>query len=154
MARRSTVKGAARLKRTLRKLPDAIKGQVVAVIAEAAEEIHFEALSAYQASPHPYATGNLVGKIRYEIAKDGLSARIGSFGSRRQRAPHVHLVEFGVSPHPIPMPGGGVIQHPGHAPTPFLFPAHKKVRDRFRLDIGEAVRNALHDVAKQQGPIE
>ncbi|AWJ83333.1 hypothetical protein TSH58p_07205 [Azospirillum sp. TSH58] len=139
---RSTVRGGNRLRRKLRRLPAVITAAVTDVIAKAAAEVHAEA-SRNMPVPgsHPYATGELQRKFRLFVSKDGLQARVGSWGKRRSR--HIHLVEFGTAPHDIPMPDGGVIHHPGAPAQPFLLPAWQKARARFRVELRQAVGRAL-----------
>jgi hypothetical protein len=142
VTRRSSVRGAAKLKRTLRRLPAAIRSGVAGVIAEAAAEVHARALAAMPApGSHPYASGELRRKFRLFVSKDGLTARVGSWGRRRAR--HIHLVEFGASPHAIPRPDGSTVQHPGAPAQPFLLPAWTTVRHRFRVELRHAIGRAL-----------
>lgn len=139
---KSSVRGGARLRRRLRRMPAAITAAVRGVLAEAAAEVYADAdRNIPVPGSHPYATGELKRKFRVFVSKDGLQARVGSWGKRRSR--HIHLVEFGAAPHDIPMPDGGVIQHPGAPAQPFLLPAWQRVRARFRVDLRQAVGRAL-----------
>ncbi|WP_431856606.1 HK97 gp10 family phage protein [Azospirillum sp.] len=140
------ISGGAKLRRFLRNLPEAIKAELQFAIAEAAQDI-FRDASAHIPEPgaHPYSTGELKRKFTVRISRDGLQARVGSWG--RRRAAHIHLVEFGVAPHDIPQPDGTVIHHPGARAQPFLFPAYKANRARSIRRIRAAVRYALEKAA-------
>lgn len=142
MAGQNTITGGAKLRRLLRQLPEVIKAEVKDAVAEAAQDI-FRDAAAHIPEPgaHPYATGELKKKFTVRISRDGLQARVGSWGRRRAR--HIHLVEFGAAPHDIPMPDGTVIHHPGARAQPFLFPAYKANRARSIRRIRAAVRAAL-----------
>jgi len=150
--KRSGVRGAAKLNRLLRRIPDEAANEVRQAIEAAAARVYDAALQDMpKPGTHPYATGNLRRKFRIAYSRDGLAARIGSFGRRRQRAAHIHLVEFGASAHQIRMPNGGVINHPGAPAQPFLFPAYKRFRAENIRDIRAAVSEALRRVAAQSG---
>ncbi|MGY0779831.1 HK97-gp10 family putative phage morphogenesis protein [Azospirillum argentinense] len=147
MGRRSRVIGGQRLRRRLRQLPSAIRKEICEVVEEGARAILEDAVQRAPApGAHPYATGELKSKLRYRLTKDGLTARIGSWGKRR-RAAHAHLVEFGVAPHTIAMPKGGVIRHPGAPASPFLLPAFKLNRRRVGKAIAEAINRAIKRVS-------
>jgi len=154
MARqRSRVKGAAKLQRVLRQLPDEVTGEVKEAVAESAFAVFADA---YRAMPkpgagHPYADGTLMRKFQVKFSKGGLAARIGSWG--KGRAAHIHLVEFGAAPHDIPMPDGGMIHHPGAPAQPFLFPAYEANRNGAIKRVRVAVNRALgRVVAAGKGP--
>lgn len=143
MAARSKVKGAAKLQRVLRKLPDEVTGDVKDAVAESAFALFADA---FQAMPkpgagHPYADGTLMKRFQVKFTKGGLAARVGSWG--KGRAAHIHLVEFGAAPHKIPMPDGTVIEHPGAPAQPFLLPAYQKNRDAAIGRVRVAVNTAL-----------
>ncbi|SMH29707.1 HK97 gp10 family phage protein [Azospirillum agricola] len=146
---KSTVSGARSLRAALRKLPIDIKADVAQAVATAGAAIHAEAVAAAPGAEHPYATGKLKRKLRLLISRDGLQARVGSWGKRRIR--HVHLVEFGAAPHDIVMPEGGVIHHPGAPAQPFLFPAYRRHRAASLKRIRAAVRDALARAAQRGG---
>ena len=128
MARRSSVKGAAKLRRTLRKVDVEISSELTAELAKAG------ALIAEDARANaPVRSGFLKKSIRFQLAKDGLSVRIGSFGGRTQRAHHAALVEFGTARGNRIAKDGSVYLHPGSAPHPWLMPAYQShKRDVFR----------------------
>jgi len=148
MSKVSGIKGGARLRSTLRRLPVAILGEVRGAVAASAQAVYDEArVRMPTPGTHPYATGELQRKFRLFVSKDGLRARIGSWGKRRAR--HIHLVEFGAAPHAIPMPDGGTVQHPGAPAQPFLFPAYKAKARGARLTIRAAVRKALDREARR-----
>lgn len=147
---RSRTTGGKKLAALLRKLPIDIKAGVEVAIRQAGEAVLADAVAAAPApGAHPYATGNLKGKLRLQVSRNGLIARVGSWGKRR--AAHIHLVEFGTAPHEIPIdkddPGKGVIHHPGAAAMPFLFPAHKKHRSANVALIRKAINTALAKAA-------
>lgn len=147
MARRR-VQGEVELRRFLRGLPDAVKAEIRPAIEEAAKRVYEDSRAGLpEPGSHRFATGRLARTWRYEIDKDGLKARIGTFGTRRQRVPYGHFIEFGVSAHPVPVdkndPGKGTIQHPGHPPRPFLYPAFQKNRNANIELMREAVRRAI-----------
>lgn len=145
----SKVTGGKWLQAALRKLPIDIKAGVAQAVAQAGAVIYADALAAAPGPEHPYATGELKRKLRLQISRNGLRARVGSWGKRRAR--HIHLVEFGAAAHDIPMPDGGVIHHPGAPAQPFLFPAYRRHRDSSVKLIRTAVRDALARAARQRG---
>jgi len=146
MTRRSRVIGGRSLRRKLRKLPAAIRKEIREVIEDGAQDILNDAVErAPEEGTNPYATDELRTKLRYRVTKDGLTARIGSWGKRR-RAAHAHLVEFGVAPHQITMPSGEVIDHPGAPAQPFLLPAFKLNRRRIGAAIAAAINRAIAGV--------
>lgn len=150
MTTKSTVRGGAKLRRRLRRMPTVITAAVTSVIAQAAAQVHADAQTAIPApGTHPYATGELKRKFRLFVSKDGLQARIGSWGKRRSR--HIHLVEFGAARHDIRMPDGRVIAHPGAPAQPFLLPAWQKVRAGFRIELRKAVGRALAAESRGDG---
>lgn len=144
---RNRISGGAKLRRYLRNLPEQIKAGVKEAVAEAAQAIYADAEPHIpEPGTHPYATGELKKKFTIRFSRDGLQAKIGSWGKRRAR--HIHLVEFGTAPHAITMPDGGVVQHPGARAQPFLFPAYKANRAHsFRL-VRAAVRAAMAKAGK------
>lgn len=146
---KSTVSGGRSLRAALRKLPIDIKAGVAQAVAQAGAAIYADALAAAPGAEHPYATGELKRKLRLQISRNGLQARVGSWGKRRAR--HIHLVEFGAAPHDIPMPDGGMIHHPGAPAQPFLFPAYRRHRASSVKLIRAAVRDALARAASQRG---
>lgn len=142
MARRSFVKGGAKLRRRLRRVPTEISAGVREIIAEESGLIHADAKVRMPApGVNPYATGELRRKFRVRLSRDGFTARIGTYGKRR--AAHGHLVEFGTAPHTIEMPDGQVLHHPGMKAQPFLLPAYAKRKRITGQRIAQAVRAAL-----------
>lgn len=147
---KSRISGAAKLRRFLRRLPGEIRQPVQDAVQDGAATIYHTAFPNIPApGEHPYATGELKRKVRVRVSRDGLSARVGSWGKRRAR--HIHLVEFGVAPHDITMPEGGVVHHPGAPAMPFLQPAFKMNRDVILRRIRTAVREALARAAREGG---
>lgn len=149
MAKKNAVSGGRALRAALRKLPIDIKEGVTQAIAQAGAAIFTDALAAAPGPEHPYATGELKRKLRLMISRNGLQARVGSWGKRRAR--HIHLVEFGAAPHDIRMSDGGVIHHPGAPAQPFLFPAYRRHRAHSVKLIRAAVNEALSRAAARQG---
>lgn len=148
MARkRSKTKGAAKLIRLLRKLPEEVTAEVKDAVAESAFALYADAYAKMPkpGSGHPYSDGTLQKRFLVKFSKDGLKARIGSWG--RGRAAHIHLVEFGAAPHKIEMPGGEVIDHPGAPAQPFLMPAYETNRTptirRVRAAVSRALKRAI-----------
>lgn len=142
MARRSKVTGGAKLRKQLRLLPLHVTDEIKRVVRDGGDAILADAL-AFAPAPgrNKYATGTLRKKLQARVSKDGLSARVGSWGKRRAR--HIHLVEFGTAPHTITMPDGSVRHHPGQAAQPFLLPAYHINRSRIREAFIAAVRKAI-----------
>lgn len=150
--RRSTVRGAGKLRRVLLGLPDVALQEVQKEIKESAEVVHFEALQNIpKPGMNPYATGDLVAKFRIDISKDGLRARVGSFGGKNQRAAHIHLVEFGTAAGMRKGKDGQVYWHPGTPAQPFLFPAYKQHRAENVKRIRSAIARALNIAARGAG---
>ncbi|WP_434619198.1 HK97-gp10 family putative phage morphogenesis protein [Azospirillum sp. B2RO_4] len=145
----SKITGGRSLQAALRKLPIDIKTGVAQAVAQAGAVIYADALAAAPGPEHPYATGELKRKLRLMISRNGLQARVGSWGKRRAR--HIHLVEFGAAPHDIRMSDGGVIHHPGAPAQPFLFPAYRRHRAQSVKLIRAAVNEALSRAAARQG---
>lgn len=145
----SKITGGRSLQAALRKLPIDIKAGVAQAVAHSGTAVFADAVAAAPGPEHPYASGELKRKLRLQISRNGLRARVGSWGKRRAR--HIHLVEFGAAPHDIPMPDGGVIHHPGAPAQPFLFPAYRRHRDSSVKLIRSAVRDALARAAKTGG---
>ncbi|HYH39920.1 MAG TPA: HK97-gp10 family putative phage morphogenesis protein [Azospirillum sp.] len=145
---KSYVKGGGKLRKALREMPLEISDEVRAAVKEGADAVLADALKgAPKPGMNPYATGELVSMLSVRPAKNGLSARVGSWG--KGRAAHIHLIEFGVQPHDIKMPNGGVIHHPGHKAQPFLFPAYYANRNWAIARIREAVTKALDKAGRK-----
>lgn len=125
MARRSRVRGARRIQRVLRLLPDEIAKDLRGAVKEAADLVHDDALpNIPEPGSHPYATGRLKASFRVTLSRNGLKVKIGP----RRDAPHANIVEHGAAPHQIAMPDGRVIDHPGAPAQPFLWPAFERNR--------------------------
>lgn len=146
--RRSSVKGAGRLRRTLRSLPSEITAEVGEAIAQVAE-----AMLADMKAAVPVRTGNLKEKLRVAVAKNGLSARIGTFGGKGQRAAHAHLVEFGTASGPRKSPSGATVNHPGTKAQPYMLPAYRKHRKDGFATIKRATIKVLDAASKGGGSL-
>lgn len=143
-SRRSSVKGAAKLRRTLRALPDEITAEVFEELVASANAILADMVAAV-----PVDSGLLKQTLRVAINRRSLVARIGSFGGKTQRAPHAHLVEFGTASGPRRTGvGGTVYNHPGTAARPFMLPAYKKHRDEALRRIKSATVRTLDKASR------
>ena len=144
MARqRSRVKGAAKLQRVLRQLPDEVTGEVKEAVAESAFALFADAhrLMPKPGSGHPYADGTLMRKFQVKFTKGGLAARIGSWG--KGRASHIHLVEFGTAASEGIDKNGNPFKHAATPAMPFLFPAYEANRNGAIKRVRVAVNRAL-----------
>lgn len=145
----SKVTGGKSLQAALRKLPIDIKAGVAQAVAQAGTAIFADAKAAAPGPEHPYATGELKRKLRLQISRNGLRARVGSWGKRRAR--HIHLVEFGTAASEGTDKDGKHFKHAATPAMPFLFPAYRRHRDSSVKLIRAAVRDALARAARQRG---
>jgi HK97 gp10 family phage protein len=141
--RRSSVKGAAKLQRTLRQLPNGITAEV----AEELEAVS-NAMLADMKALVPVRTGDLKSKLRVQVNRERLVSRIGTFGGKSQRSYIAHLVEFGTARGNRTSPGGGVYLHPGSPAQPFMIPAYKKHRGEALGRIKRATIRALEKASR------
>jgi HK97 gp10 family phage protein len=146
MARRSSVKGAARLRQTLRKTSVTVTREITQALTEAGELISRDAKN-----NAVKRTGRLKDSIRFAVSRDGLSVRVGSFGGKTQRAYHAALVEFGTAPGPRVAKNGQEYQHPGSAARPWLLPAWEKYKRGAFAKIKQATINALDEISRNHG---
>ena len=122
--RRSGIKGVNRLRRTLRRLPDAVTEDIRNEIIYAAKLVHATALQTV-----PAKTGNLASLLSWKTSRDGLSARIGFIGRKATRKGfYARFLEFGTA---------------RTAARPFLFPALESERDHIVKRLRRAVRKTL-----------
>ncbi|SMH30556.1 HK97-gp10 family putative phage morphogenesis protein [Azospirillum agricola] len=144
---RSKVKGAAKLQRTLRKLPDEVTGEVKEAVAESALILFADArkLMPKPGAGHPYADGTLEQRFKVRIDRSGLKARVGSWGGNR--AAHIHLVEFGTVASEGIDKNGNPFKHAATPAMPFLFPAYEANRNapiqRVRVAVGRALARVV-----------
>lgn len=139
---RVAVKGASKLRKALREMPLELSEGIKKVVAEQGEKILADVKAgAPKPGESPYATGRLLATLQAKAEKGGLKVRVGSWGPGRSR--HIHLVEFGVMPHDIPMPDGSVIHHPGAKARPFVFPAYFRHKNESIARLRAAVTEAL-----------
>lgn len=143
---RSSVRGAAKLKRTLRRITADVTQEITEALVEAGDQI---SSAAKQAAP--VRSGKLKTSIRYAVAKDGLSVRVGSFGGKSQRAYHAALVEFGTAPGPRKAKDGTSYQHPGSPARPWLLPAWERYKRGAFAKIKQATVNALETASRRHG---
>lgn len=135
MARRprsSYTKNVTRLRRKLRRMPDEVVKPIRDEIEDAAQEIHYEALSRI-----PVRTGDLAQALTWRTGRDGLSARIGFWKKGNLKRWRLggwrgHFVEFGT----VNMPA-----------KPFLQPAWDSVIPRFKVDLDRKIDAALRRVS-------
>lgn len=147
---KSRISGAAKLRRFLRKLPGDIRQPVQDAIRDGATLIYDAAMANIPApGAHRYATGELKRKFRVRITRDGLNAKIGSYGKRR--AHHIHLVEFGTAAAEGTDKDGQHFRHAATPAMPFLFPAYKTNRAFVVSLIRTAVREAIARAARSGG---
>lgn len=138
-SKRRYVKGGARLRRTLRSLPEDIGSEVATVIRQVSELVVADA----KAGAPLGDTGKLKTSLRYAVTKDGLSSRIGSFGGKYQRAYHAALVEFGSAPGLRKSAAGRYYDHPGTRAKPYLLPAWNRHKTRAFTLLKAATLEAL-----------
>lgn len=146
MARRSSVKGAARLRQTLRKVSVTVTREITEALVEAGTVIARDAKN-----NAVKRTGKLKESIRYQVSRDGLSVRVGSFGGKSQRAYHAALVEFGTAPGPRKAKDGTTYQHPGSVARPWLLPAWEKHKRAAFAKIKQHTINALDEISRNHG---
>jgi HK97 gp10 family phage protein len=146
--RRSSVKGAAKMRRTLRQLPNGITGEIADELEAVANRILGDMLAAV-----PVRTGDLKSKLRVQVHRERLIARIGTFGGKTQRSYHAHLVEFGTARGNRTAPGGGTYMHPGSPAQPFMLPAYKKNKQDGLTRIRRATLRALEKARGFGGPL-
>jgi hypothetical protein len=78
MARkRGALKGARKVSRLLKRLPETVRGEVVAVLKEKAPVI-----TSYSQSAAPSKTGELRRAIKWKVSEKTLRLRIGLFGTK------------------------------------------------------------------------
>ncbi len=135
MPSKATIENRARLERKLKALPNNGADKVRKAIAKGAPELADAARTLA-----PRNSGELQDSIGFEIADDGLSAKVGSslFWAR--------FVEFGTK-------GGGKNRprHPGTRAQPFLFPAYRIMKKRIVGRIKRSVKAAVKQAAKDNG---
>ncbi len=147
---KSRISGAAKLRRFLRKLPGDLRQPVQDAIHDGAVMIYDDAMVNIPApGAHRYATGELKRKFRVRITKDGLNAKIGSYGKRRAR--HIHFVEFGTAAAEGTDENGKPFRHAATPAMPFMYPAYKANRAFVLRLIRTAVREAIARAAKTGG---
>lgn len=132
MARRRSVQGLTRLRRKLRRMPDELTKPIKEEIEQAAQEIHFEALSRI-----PVRSGDLAQALTWRTGRDGLSARVGFWKKGNVKRWRLagwrgHFVEFGTVNAPA---------------KPFLQPAWDIVLPRFRRRLDAKIDTALRRVS-------
>jgi len=131
--RRSGISNGGRLRRKLRRMPEAAREATQDAIADAAELVKFEQLERV-----PFDSGDLAASIEIWIKGDRLTARIGP-GARTKKARtlagwRAHFAEFGTQSAPA---------------TPFIFPALESQRRHIikMIDkgVGVSLRRAADD---------
>ena len=119
--------GVSKLRRKLRRMPEAVQAPVKRAIAAAAEELRFEMLKRV-----PVRYGDLAGGIEVKLSRDKLAATVGvgakTTRARREVGWRAKFEEF------------GTIHTPAH---PFVFPALKAMAPSIRKDIDKAVIRGL-----------
>ena len=117
------------LRKKLRRMPDALTAALKQVLAEGAEEIHAEALKRVPVGE----TGNLARYLKIKIGRDGLSAKVGYFGKKAERAAfYAVFVEFGTT---------------FAAAQPYLGPAADLVIPRLRKEVEMELNKVLRKAA-------
>lgn len=135
--------GAEALKRQFSALPDRMRTRVLkGAVRDAAEVIKAEAASRVPVGE----TGNLAGSLVVKAGKPSRTFAGAAVGHTRKGA-HAHLVEFGTQPHAIVMSKGGIVQHPGSRPRPYLFPAFELKKGEARKVIESALQEAIQEAA-------
>lgn len=164
-AQRSGLRNVNRLRRKLRKMPDDIRKEVQAAVAETAELVRQEAISRIDPSDK-----DLRQSIEVKLSGDKLAAQIGS-GARTKKAYKLagwraHWTEFGTRPHSLSKGAslGGAkkrekgqstgAQHPGQAARPYLLPGLKAAAPKVIKKLDEAVDKALRAAAADTGADE
>ena len=75
--KRGALKGARRVSRMLKRLPDTVRGEIIEVYRE-----HAPAITTYARTAAPSGTGRLARSIRSRIFEKTLKLRIGLFGAK------------------------------------------------------------------------
>ena len=119
----------SRLRRKLRRMPDAVLEALRQVLAEGAQEIHAEALKRVPLGEKH----NLARYLKVKIGRDGLSAKVGYFGKKATKAAfYAVFVEFGTT---------------FAAPHPYMTPAADLVIPTLRKDVERELNKVLRKVA-------
>lgn len=128
---RERVKGAARLSRKLKRLPEAATEEVRQEIELAAAAVLQSARSRVRVSPwwRTRDAGHLRDALEVVLSRKGLRARVGVIRSKtRKLFFYARFLEFGT-------------KHAGK--MPFLFPAYREHRERIRAGLHSAVQRAF-----------
>lgn len=124
---RSGLRGVAKLRRQLRRLPDFVTEDAREAISDAAELVKFEQLQRV-----PVEEGDLAASIEIKLGRDKLSAEIGPGArtktARRRGGWRAHFAEF------------GTVTAPAH---PFVFPALESNRKLIIAIIESGVDSTL-----------
>jgi hypothetical protein len=129
MARRSSYQNVSRLRRSLRRFPDELKGPIKRAMEHAGAELAREI-----ADRAPVEEGDLKAAAHYQVSRDGLAVHAGysknrtGFKRKWRKGGFVALwQDFGAKQHPA---------------TPFIAPAFRAKLAR-NLDLIEAAVDAV-----------
>lgn len=132
---RTVVKGAARLRRKLKRMPDEIKAEVAAVIRDDAEIVLQEMRNRAPVSPwwKTREQGHIRDALSLKITLGGLRARVGLLGKTAKGLFfYGGFLEFGTRKMDK---------------QPFILPAWMSHRDRVRENVKRATGAALQKIA-------
>jgi hypothetical protein len=130
---RKRIIGASRLKRKLKRMPDLINEELKAVISEEANRLLTDVQAATPVSKMKRKKGHLRDAFEVKIAGDGLSARVGLLGKKKNREFfYGKFLEFGTKK----------IKKVG-----MFFRSWSKIRASVRLRVKDATEKALRKTA-------
>ncbi len=158
----SEVRVNPRLRKLLRRMPDAMRDELVEAQAEAAEVLRYEMLIRV-----PVDDGGLAASIGVRRGPKGKYQDVGPglAGPRKDRAfakTKARWKEYGTAPHEIEVDKrqglsdgetiyGRRIVHPGTPPDPFLKPALEAARPQVKDRMHDAVRKVLRQYVDSNG---
>lgn len=125
---KTRTRGFDKLSRKLAKLPDAMTAELAKQLSNAGDLVLAAALARV-----PVKTGRLRSVLSKRVSKKGLRVKVGVQGApAKRKAPHFFFVEFGTVKTKA---------------QPFLGPANKAVREKYRAEIRRALTATAARVA-------
>lgn len=129
MARKSSLSGVSKFRRSLRRYPEAARGGIRAALAAGAARMLATAQQLVKVD-----TGLLKSLLRFQISRDGLGARIGLIGKRANRkAYYGRFLEDGTVDRPA---------------SPFLTPAFEAHKAETVREVSKELNAALEKVSR------
>lgn len=141
------------LRRKLREIPAAIRGELLSAALLEGGEI----MRAEMERLLTKRSGHLVESLVVELESADENGAVVNVGTTSPRA---HFQEFGTAPHAIGVETkkllveggsgqilGKTVQHPGNPPRPFIRPAYDETVDRVLKLVAERVTTKLEEIA-------